>query len=169
MTKIYIIKAAGGRYDDVWEHNLFATADESQAKVEVQRLEDDHVFLTGIMEVLTPMVQEAYAQVRAFVREPTPQEPKGPAKGTKEDAAQHRRARDEWRAACQPIQDRNQRAINKITSDGALAALAKALELGCTDERIEALGFYRHGDDVGITMPRFDTDVSYDYEELELR
>lgn len=169
MAKIYIIKTAGGSYDDAWEHNLFAVCDEEQAKAEVQRLKDDHAFLTGVMEVLTPMVQEAYAQVRAFVREPTPPEPKGPANGKKEDNTAARRAREEWRLACQPIWERNQNAINKITSDGAQAVLAKAHELGCTDEHIEALGFYRHGDDVGITMPRFDTDVSHDYEELELR
>jgi len=169
MTKIYIIKASGGSYDDAWENNLFGVVEEEQAKAEVQRLKDEHEFLSEVITHLQPMAQEFYAQVSAYKRTPTPPEPKGPSKANKEKAAEWRKAKEAWRVACEPIWQRDQEAINKIISDGAMVVMAKARELGCEDKHIEALGFYRMGADLGINMPSFDRDVDYSYEELELR
>ena len=169
MTKIYIIKSSGGSYDEAWENNLFGVVEEEQAKVEVQRLRDERAFLSEMRTHLQPMIQECYAQVNAYKRTPTTPEPKGPTEANREKVAEWRKAKEAWRVECEPIWKRDQEAINTIVSDGAKAVLAKARELGCEDRHIEALGFYRHGADAGISMPSFNQDVDYSYEELELR
>ena len=169
MTKIYIIKSSGGSYDEAWENNLFGVVEEEQANAEVRRFKDEHKFLSEVITHLRPMIQEFYDQVRAYERTPTPPEPKGPAKANKEKAAEWRKAKEAWRLQCQPIWERDQEAINKIISDGALVVMEKARELGCNDEHLQKLGFYRMGADLEINMPHFNMDIDYDYEELELR
>lgn len=157
MTKIYIIKAFGGEYDDAWESNLFAVNDEQQAEAEVQRLKEQHQFLIGVDAALKPFVQEVYAQVRAFKREPTPPEPKGSAK-----------AKEAWLKECEPIWKRNQAEIDSIWRRGGDVLMVKAQELGCDEEQLDALGFHIPGG-VGFNMPNFRRDVDYSYEELEMR
>lgn len=171
MSKIYVITSSGGSYDDSWQSNLFAVVGEEQAQLEVARLTEAQNFAAEVFEELRPMTLQVYEQVRAFVKTPTPPAPREPRgkQATKEAVAAWREASASWREANQPTWEANEKALHDIMQRGIEGIMAHAVHLGCTDDHLNILGF-RNPYALGmLTMPSLQNDVSYSYEELELR
>ena len=171
MKTIFIITSAGGSYDDAWHINLFAVTDKEAAETEVKRLTEAHEFAAEVFKELQPMMLEVYEQVRVYLRKPTPPEPKRPRgkEATKEAVAAWEKVRKEWHETNLPIWQADEQARTDIMNRGIEQLIAKARSLGCEDLHLEMLGFTNPYNPGVLTMPNFDNNVGYNYEELELR
>lgn len=169
MTKIFIITASGGSYDDAWENNLFAVQSQEGAEAEVERLNAQHALLCSIWNEVRAALFEGYAKTRSVQQEPVPPAPKGPAKpGGKDAQRAHSKALEEWRAAAEPARVRNAAVVQQSMREAVESARQKAVELGADDEQLQALGFITLADG-STSPPHLMIDTSYSYEELELR
>jgi len=176
MTKIYIIKAFGGSYDDAWKNNLYAVVEEEQAKVEVQRLTELHKFCEGIWPQVHNSLTDGYAEARIahdrnyFLQHQDlklPPEPKEPVKHTKETQAEYKKKYNAWRKEFEPIWKALQAEHERSMQMAYQASHDKAVELGATKEHLEMFGFFDQKG--GLNPPSFDESASYCYQELELR
>lgn len=167
MNKIYVVKASGGSYDDAWESSLFAVGDAQTAELAVWDLQEQHKFLEKVWPDIQQVLQHGMKAVRDFKYEVIPPAPKGLAKASKEQLAEHRKAFNEWRKVSEPIQKRNEAQTDRLMKEAVEATRVHAISLGCTEEHLKELNFYNHAGE--LTYPNFRSDTSYDFEELELR
>jgi hypothetical protein len=167
MSTIYVIIASGGSYDDAWERNVFAVADEAAAMVAVDELKARHERLKGLYQPIREFFNQHIRETAPmFMHEPQPDYPKGPAKPNKEALKAHAAAIKEWTELAQPIGRRNQDRSLAHNRHVAAATRELAATLGADEEDMKALGLDREN---GMAWPNFDIDTNYSYEELELR
>jgi len=167
MSKIYIVRAFGGSYDGAWETNLYAFLDEKQAAAEAERLTALHTFCVAKWPAVQAALQAGYAELRAFSSEPVAPHPKGHAKMTKDEQRQLEQQRRKWRKEADVVWARNRAITNALMLKATAAARDAAVAAGCTEEHLKEMGFFNDAGE--LSSPSFQTDTSYDYEELELK
>lgn len=164
MSKVYIVKASGGEFDDAWELNLSAYLDRTAAELEVLRLQEQ----TKRILAMFGDVDECYhqhARSQDFAPEEVPKVPKGPSKSTKESMAAHHAAMSAWREVAKPIIERNDMNRQAAMDAAREAAKQKAIDLGAIEDDLKVMGF-----ESGRFSPSCrSADASYEIEELELR
>jgi hypothetical protein len=166
VTTIYIIQASGGSYDDAWERNLFAVADEAEALVAVEKLKAQHEKVKGIFDQVRRFFNESLKELcTKEPDEPQPTPPRGPAKNDKASMAAHHAAYKRWIEECTPIGQRNHARANARVAAAGLLTKAFAAELGADVDDLKMMGI----DGTNVGWPSFDGDTHYSYEELELR
>ena len=162
---VFVVVASGGEYDSAWEQNLYAYRSRADAGCEVERLE---AFQARVRPLVNDIKQAAYAVLgNRPVMLQTPAPPPVPKKANREEYARYQRAHAAWKTEIKPIVDENNARLEANYQLARQAAVNTAIDLGCSDEDIEALGLY---DPVkwlgGVTDT---TEISYNIEELELR
>lgn len=166
MSKIYVIVASGGSYDDAWESNLFAVTSETEAIDAVNELTARHEKLEAIYQPIYNFFrQHMRDNAGLFAHEEMPDRPKGASRMTKEGQAAYKVACEKWVQECRPIARRNQDRSIEQNNHSAAATRIFAFSLGATEEDMQPLGLAGQEQN----WPNFDADTNYSYEELELR
>lgn len=165
MSKIYVVKASGGSYDDAWECNVCAYLDEEKAQFEVWRLNEQMVRLREIHG----KIQEAYyRRLKATQKglEVAPERPRGPVKQTPTSKAEYKAAQKAWQVVADPILKRNQEHLAREYGAAKELARLQAVELGATEEDLVFLGFRTEGT---YPITNYNLEATHEYEELELK
>lgn len=165
MEKIFIVSAYGGQYDDAWETNLYALRDVVEAELAVLHEEERHKRLLKI-DTVVDQVFGAYLHSAVYDMKKIPDQPRGPARTTKENMKLHEKALAEWQAIVIPLNEHNNNEQNRIFREARAVAKQKAIELGADYLDLKTLGFTETGE---YHAYAFEEDTSFHFEELELR
>jgi hypothetical protein len=161
-STIFIVVASGGEYDDAWQSNLFAFRNEEDAKEQVAKLTAQNEFANSIRPKIVQIYSDALLMPIDHLEEQDAH-PKGPRKPTKQSLAEYNVKVAEWTAKNEPIAQRNLLRTEARRLLAAAAARKHAIDLGATDEHLDAIGF---------TETDFDLyhhcDITYEYAEIQL-
>jgi hypothetical protein len=158
--RIFIIVAGGGEYDSAWQTNVVAYMTKAAADEELNRLTTQRDRLKQVM----PAISSVYFDVlndRPVLEQSSPA-PKCPKKANREQQQKYSAECAAWREENAPLFKRNEARRQEHFQHAIRLAREKAVELGCDDLDLEALG-------LNAGYLNFDMDVDYNIEELELK